>query len=185
MNDKVYPCDLDIEEEKLDGTRLAAKVEARKDMYRILQSYTGISFSSGTQDQGRATIPVEETLGGRVFDDKLEIRWVREGDTFRVWTIQERENPNGSHESTMVPYYLYGTWKEGRFKESVVLDADLNFPLTQDPQKEWDRAFIEVALYRPAKPKHWSEDPESIVRALNAPAVSAHRFVRLRCGRDQ
>lgn len=172
---------------KLDGPELMDlfhKSEMAFPACAILESYAGITFrlfdSAEDLPKNWAT-----SFSGRIFNEQKEFRWIADGTSLRAWTIEDSTDDKGAYERILRPYYLYGTWEKGRFFEATVRRADLNYPIQGSPQDD-DRAFVTVALYRPAKPLSWTgEDPAAIRARLNQPAFTAHRFLKIDYGRDK
>src|SRR5450631_3092133 len=51
----------------------------------------------------------ERSIAGRVFCEKFEVRWLREGDRCRIWKLQE--TPQGNrYRRAQRKYYLWGMY---------------------------------------------------------------------------
>ena len=128
---------------------------------------------------------IENSFSGRIFNEKKEIRWILDGNVCRIYELTEDVKSEENFTKHEFRYYLYGIGKGGIFQESIVRSAKLNYPIIlSQPVQNDDRPYIKVALYSPCKPAKWPGDIEDIVRKLNSPTVSHHRFVNYGYGKD-
>lgn len=129
------------------------------------------------------------SLAGRIFAANAEIRWVREGDKYRLWLLKE-DSLGAPFRRRSRRYYLWGWWndKEKRFVElRIPEDRALAYPMAHLTPKPMDRLFIQVYEYLPVPPGRWpttAEALEEFTRLVNQPAVVAHRFYAVGCGQD-
>ena len=151
--------------------------------YAIIERFSGISFQK-INKEGDLPPDWQIAFAGRIFNEAQELHWIADGSAFQAWTIKDDETPQGPYEKVSRRYYLYGTWKDNKFSEATVHRADLRYPLQGTPNDQ-DRAYIDVLLYRQAKPLKWPEEETSIRDLLNQPTVAAHRFVTVAFGRDK
>ncbi|MCL5808190.1 MAG: hypothetical protein M1418_06545 [Deltaproteobacteria bacterium] len=145
--------------------------------YAILESFGRISFPilQRIEDLPKGW---EASFAGRIFNTHMEFRWIADGSSFQAWTIKDSKDEHGEYEKISDHYYLYGTWGKGRFFEATVRRAALTYPIQGQP-RENDRAYIDVALYRPTQPTSWPNSAASVRNWLNQPAIAAHRFMRI------
>ena len=147
--------------------------------WTVLQSFPKILFvrwPSEIPDFG-------QIFNGRIFGGQAEVRWIREGSEWRIWSIREAETGSEPYRRQSRRYYLWGVAKDGKFSEDRIPGVP-DYPVLQRPKDE-DRAFIEVMEYA----RLWTdvttpEDLEELEKHLNQPRVAAHRFYNLSCGRD-
>jgi hypothetical protein len=189
MTDKIIRCNLQTEHKTdLDGDGLIAFAKdllgaSGLPLFALLENYAAISFLP-LDSLDKLPAGWETSFAGRIFNAMAEVRWVADGPRIQAWSIRDTDAEEGMYEKIQRPYYLYGTWGKGRFFETSVQRAKLDYPVQGVPDEK-DRARMDVALYRPARPNPWPGDPAAIREQLNRPAVAAHRFVTLAFGRDK
>ena len=123
------------------------------------------------------------SIAGRVFSEKGELRWLREGGKCRMWLIEEGAGDT-QYRRRDQRYYLWGMrTADGTFSENRTGNVLFRYPLRRDPGVTVDdRAYIEVAEYLAAAPDTWPEDVGKLERLLNQPEIVAHRYLRVGCG---
>lgn len=160
----------------------------KEDCYFIIQSFVSISFNIMNKEHKNALLAqplIENSFSGRIFNEEKEIRWILDDNVFRIYELTEDVKSEKNFIKQEFCYYLYGIGKDGIFQESIVRSAKLDYPvIPSQPVQNDDRPYITVALYLPCKPVKWSDDIEDIVRKLNSPTVSQHRFVTYGYGKD-
>jgi hypothetical protein len=130
----------------------------------------------------------EQSIAGRVFSNKGELRWVRDAGGCRYWKTTEIAAAGAAviHRIRKQPYYLWGMYtKQGTFSENRTV-GDFKYPLPPDiAHKMDDRAYIMVAEYLAAEPAVWTESITEIEQILNQPEIVGHRYLHVDCGRNK
>jgi hypothetical protein len=123
-----------------------------------------------------------QSIAGRVFSEKGELRWLREGGKCRMWLIEEGAGDT-RYRRRDERYYLWGMRTvDGMFSENRT-GKEFRYPLLKDAGITVDdRAYIEVAEHLAAAPETWPEDVDKLERLLNQPEIVAHRYLRVGCG---
>jgi hypothetical protein len=134
----------------------------------IVQTFEKIRFDAWS---GGAVPELDASIAGRIFTAAAELRWVRDGDAWEAWRIEE--SPGSAYVRHERKYFLWGTWKDDEFAE-LRIPAKLAYPVAA--RGELERPFILVAEYSKNKPPSWPSKPKDIEALLNAPAIAAHRF---------
>jgi len=180
---------VDIKEQEARPFEIAkAKVEELAETIQDLKGTWVISQSLAedivfAEFAGKLPDNFAHSIAGRVFGEKGELRWLREGGKCRIWLIEEGAGDT-RYRRRKQRYYLWGMRTlDGTFSENRTGNVLFRYPLLPDPGITVDdRAYIEVAEYLAAAPNEWPKDVGELERLLNQPEIVAHRYLRVGCG---
>ncbi len=166
---------------KTKAEELAATIRVPNGTWVISQSLAeDIVFVEFT---GEMPANFTRSIAGRVFSEKGELRWLREGGKCRMWLIEECAGGT-RYRRREERYYLWGIrTADGTFTENRTGDRLFRYPLPKGVVITVDeRAYIEVAEYLAAAPEKWPSEVGELERLLNQPEIVAHRYLRVGCG---
>jgi hypothetical protein len=163
----VESCDLKID--PIRKNDFDAEARAIASGWVIVQTFEKIRFE---QWSGGVVPELDVSIAGRIFTENTELRWVRDGNAWHAWRIEEVRGFTYTRKQRK--YFLWGIWKDGEFAE-LRIPAKLEYPIPASTDGE--RPYIVVAEYSNKKPDTWPSNTEEIEALLNAPAIAAHRFL--------
>jgi hypothetical protein len=149
----------------------------------ILESYPAITFKLWRPGEALPELGAE--FAGRIFGDRGELRWTREGSTFDLWLFEDAEA--AGEEGALFDieeryYYAVGYWREGRFWESSLPSDRVEYPIGNS--KDDDRPRFKVFEYYRTIPTEWPDDPDRIEDMINQPSLAAYRLAGFDAGKD-
>lgn len=153
------------------------------DGWIILQSYPAVTF---TRWQSGVALPdVGAEFAGRIFGERGELRWTRDGSKFDMWLLEDAaaaEQGNTLFGVEERYYYALGYWSLGRYWEPKLRSGLAKYPL--DDGKDGDRPRFKVFEYYRTFPAEWPAGLDAFEDLVNQPALAAYRLVGFDAGKD-
>ncbi len=162
--------------------------------WMILQSFRELSVALWNAQSPDPAATLDAVFNGRIFGERGEVRWVKEGQLWEIWGLRETQDVEasggcGPYVSRERRYYLWGIFKskQQRFVEDRVPGVP-EYPILGTPADD-DRAYIEVREYESpipvVSPATGNPDVALLEKQLNEPRLVAHRFLRIGSDRDR
>lgn len=146
----------------------------------ILETYPSITFRRWAL--GEAFPELGSEFAGRIFGPGGELRWLREGDHFDLWFLEDGAGGGTDVQVEERYYYGVGYGSNQRYWEPKLPLDRLKYPL--DTVEDGARPRFLVREYYRTIPTEWPTDLDAFEDLVNQPLLFAYRFVAFDAGKD-
>jgi hypothetical protein len=149
----------------------------------ILESYPVLTFRCWRA--GEPLPPMGTEFAGRIFGERGELRWTRDGSSFDLWLLEDvaaAEDGAARFEVETRYYYALGYWSKQRYWEPKLASEGVQYPIGDG--QDGDRPRFRVREYYRSVPAEWPSDLDAFENLVNQPSLAAYRLVGFDAGKD-